>query len=95
MPNHALTDTANESIAIYLRSYEEEIDLSTTHKQFYLSEVISVNTDTIILVGHSVIECPYTFYTIRAGINDSITLGFPTTALPTGEYRTSINTAGN
>lgn len=95
MPNHALNDTANESIAIYLRSDEAEIDLSTTHKKFYLSELISVNPDTNILVGLTDFECPYTFYTIRAGINDSITIGFPTTAFPTGEYRTSIIPAGN
>ena len=95
MPNHALNDTANESIAIYLRSDEAEIDLSTTHKKFYLSELISVNPDTNILVGLTDFECPYTFYTIRTGINDNITLGFPTSSFPTGEYRTSTIPAGN
>lgn len=95
MPNHALNDTANESIAIYLRSDEAEIDLSTTHKKFYLSELISVNPDTNILVGLTDFECPYTFYTIREGINDSITLGFTTSTFPTGEYRTSTIPAGN
>ena len=95
MPNHSLNDTANESIAIYLRSDEAEIDLSTSHKKFYLSELISVNPDTNILVGLTDFECPYTFYTIRQDINDKITLGFPTTAFPTGEFRTSTIPTGN
>ena len=95
MPNHALNDTANESVSIYLRSDEAEIDLSTSHKKFYLSELISVNPDTNILVGLTDFECPYTFYTIRQDINDKITLGFPTTAFPTGEFRTSTIPTGN
>lgn len=95
MPNHALNDTANESVSIYLRSDEAEIDLSTSHKKFYLSELISVNPDTNILVGLTDFECPYTFYTIRQDINDKITLGFPTATFPTGEYRTSTIPTGN
>ena len=95
MPNHALNDTANESVSIYLRSDEAEIDLSTSHKKFYLSELISVNPDTNILVGLTDFECPYTFYTIRQDINDKITLGFPTASFPTGEFRTSTIPTGN
>jgi len=95
MANHALNNTATESVSIYLRSDEAEINLSTSHKKFYLSELISVNPDTNILVGLTDFECPYTFYTIRQGINDQITLGFNTALYPTGEYRTSFIPEGN
>ena len=88
-------DTANESISIYLKSDEAELDLSTTHKKFFLSELIAVNPDTNILIGLTDFECPYTFYTIRQGINDQITLGFNTLAYPSGEFRTSIIPEGN
>lgn len=95
MPNHHLNDTATESVSIYLRSDEAEVNLTTSHKKFYLSELISVNPDTNILVGLTDFECPYTFYTIRQGINDQITLGFNTALYPSGEYRTSFIPEGN
>ena len=88
-------DTPQESISVYLRSDQAEIDLSTTHKLFFLSELIGVNPDTNILVGVTDFECPYTFYTIRAGINDQITLGFNSALYPDGEYRTTFIPEGN
>ena len=88
-------NTANESISIYLKSDEAEIDISTTHKKFFLSEIVAVNPDTNILIGLTDFECPYTFYTIRAGINNQITLGFDTLAYPSGEFRTSFIPEGN
>lgn len=88
-------DTPQETISIYLRSDQAEIDLSTTHKKFFLSELISVNPDTNILIGLTDFECPYSFYTIRQGINDQITLGFNSALYPDGEYRTTLIPEGN
>lgn len=95
MANNVLNNTTSDSIAIFLRSNEAEIDVSTTHKKFYLSELISVNPDVNIIVGITDFTCPYSFYTIREGINNQITLGFNTASYPLGEFRTSYIPTGN
>ena len=86
---------AGESISIFLNSDEAELSITSSHKKFYLSELISVNPDTNILIGLTSFECPYSFYTIRQGINDQITLGFDTASYPSGEFRTSFIPEGN
>lgn len=89
--------TANESISIFLKSDEAELDISQSHKKFYLSELISVNPDTNILVSLTNFECPYSFYTFRHGVNNQITLAFDTALFPypSAEFRTDFIPEGN
>ena len=62
------------SINIFLSSDKADVNHSSSHKTFYLSKPINVPKHTTMLIALSQFNMPYSFYLIRAGVNDSFNI---------------------
>ena len=66
------------SVNLDLISNDAVHSYSDTHKLFILEEQIPLPEHTHFIVGVQSFVCPYTFYNIRTGVNDTFTITTPT-----------------
>lgn len=71
MSSTLLNNTYLSSINIHLISKDADVDLTDTHKIFFLHEKIVPPANTHLLVGLTDFNMPYSFYNFRSGVNNT------------------------
>jgi hypothetical protein len=77
MNNYLSNNHYMSSVNIDLISNDAVHSFSDTHKLFILNEQMTLPDNTHFVCGVQSFVCPYTFYNIRTGINDTFTITTP------------------
>ena len=59
------------SINLFFSSDKADVSYGSSHKEFYLRRPINVPKNSHMMLALNSFNCPYSFYLIRAGVNDS------------------------
>jgi len=59
------------SVNVFLSSDKADYSLSSSRKVFQLKSLIDVPTNSNLLISLTSFNCPYTWYLVREGVNDS------------------------